>query len=224
MKIISFPTYLSTLFLLLSLFASQSLFAQDDEWVEDPLKNAAIWKQLKNKPIDSQLWSDYFGKPLSELSSKQKQKFSEWKQELMLRHLAENEAVIGFVIDTENSEDFFIDETAYTEIEKRIQEALQSGELSVSLADFMGIEAMILIEGNNIKELKSNILQNFVILEDIYNDRFNEYQVKYVYYSDKHPDGKYDFIKWIDDQDAKLHDLKMGEIKELKAKYKVGQN
>jgi hypothetical protein len=222
MKTNNFSTYFSALVLLFSFFISQTLLAQD-EWVEDPLKKTEVWKQLKANPIDTKLWSDYFGKSLSELSPKEKQQFSEWKQELMLRHLADNEAVVGFVVDIENSDDVFIDEDAYSEIEKRIQEALKNGEMSVSLADFTGLEAMIMLESNSVKELKRNILQNFVILEDLYNDRFEEYSAKYTYYNEEHPDGKYDFIKWIDEQDAKLHDLKMVEVNQLKAKYKVGQ-
>ena len=223
MKTNNFSIYFSVLFLLLSCCVCQVSFAQNDEWVEDPLKKAEIWKQLKDNPVDAKLWSDYFGKALTDLSPKEKQQLSDWKQELMLKHLADNEAVVGFVVDIENSEDVFIDEDAYSEIEKRIQEALKNGEMSVSLADFTGIEAMIMLESNSVKELKRNILQNFVILEDLYSDRFDEYETKYTYYSETHPDGKYDFIKWIDEQDAKLHDLKMAEINQLKEKYKVGQ-
>ena len=75
MKTNNFSTYFSALVLLFSFFISQTLLAQD-EWVEDPLKKTEVWKQLKANPIDTKLWSDYFGKSLSELSPKEKQQFS----------------------------------------------------------------------------------------------------------------------------------------------------
>jgi hypothetical protein len=79
---------------------------------------------------------------------------------------------------------------------------------------------MIMEERNDIAELKRNIFENFVLIEDVLKDEFASFGVEYQYYSDIHPDGKYNEIRWIEEQELRLKQLKLKKIAELKKKIR----
>ncbi|WP_338764417.1 hypothetical protein WAF17_21750 [Bernardetia sp. ABR2-2B] len=215
------------IFLLLSLVAVffilgvSTAFAQDD-FVEDPMGNSAIWQKLTENPTDSTLWENYYGKSWSAMNKKEASKVNSWKQELMLRKLASNDAVIGFVITDEIDEGFFIDEAAFREFEAQIQTAKASGQAAtITFKDVQGLEAIIMPEWEGMADLKQNIAENFVILEDMYKDIFSEQGIEFQNYDAVHPDGKYNQIKWIEELDGKLRKAKEKQLSELKKKYNM---
>lgn len=198
-----------------------SAFAQDD-FVEDPMGNPTIWQQLTENPTDSTLWANYYGKPFSAMNAKEAEKVNGWKQELMLRKLASNDAVIGFVITDEIDEGFFIDEAAFREFEAQIQSAKASGQATtITFKDIQGLEAIIMPEWEGMADLKQNVAENFVILEDMYKDIFTEQGIEFQNYTVAHPDGKYSQVKWIEELDGKLRKAKENQLKELKKKYNM---
>jgi hypothetical protein len=196
-------------------------FGQDD-WIEDPMGKPVIWKKLMDNPTDSTLWTQYMGKGWSEMNVREKDKINDWKQELMLRSLASNEAVIGFVITEDASDGFFIDEAAFREFERQIAAAKQgSGPATISFADMQGLEAVVMPEREGMNELKQNIVENFVIIEDMYKEIYEEQGLTYTYYSEKHPDGKYNQVRWIEDIEADLRKIKEKQLKQLRDKYRI---
>lgn len=212
---------LSLVFLLTAFFAK----AQDDElpdgWVSDPLKKPAVWQELKQDPTNESLWKEYMGKPLTTLSPDEQGKYNNWKQQLMLQRLTENEAIVGLVISDEMKDDFFIDEQAFTEFDRLIKETISASEPGITRADLAGVEAIIMSEREDLKMLKQNIKQNFVIIEDIYSDVFAEYKVEYQYYHEKYPDGDYSKTKWVEEHEAKLKKLRADQLKKLQSRYNV---
>lgn len=204
-----------------SILGIASAYAQDD-FVEDPLGKSAIWQQLTENPTDSTLWANYYGKPFSAMNTKEAEKVNGWKQELMLRKLASNDAVIGFVITDEIDEGFFIDEAAFREFEAQIQSAKASGQATtITFKDIQGLEAIIMPEWEGMADLKQNVAENFVILEDMYKDIFTEQGIEFQNYTAAHPDGKYSQVKWIEELDGKLRKAKEDQLKELKKKYNM---
>lgn len=217
-KNLFFLLFFVVLFFILGI---SSAFAQDD-FVEDPLGNSAIWQKLTENPTDSTLWENYYGKAWSAMNKQESEKVNGWKQELMLRKLASNDAVIGFVITDDIDEGFFIDEAAFREFEAQIQTAKASGQAAtVTFKDIQGLEAIIMPEWEGMSSLKQNIAENFVILEDMYKDIFTEQGIEFENYTLAHPDGKYSQIKWIEELDGKLQKAKEQQLKELKKKFNM---
>ncbi len=203
-----------------SILGISSAFAQD--FVEDPMGNSAIWQKLTENPTDSTLWENYYGKAWSAMNKQESEKVNGWKQELMLRKLASNDAVIGFVITDDIDEGFFIDEAAFREFEAQIQTAKASGQAAtITFKDIQGLEAIIMPEWEGMADLKQNIAENFVILEDMYKDIFTEQGMDFQNYTAAHPDGKYSQIKWIEELDGKLRKAKENQLKEIKKKYNM---
>ncbi len=198
--------------------------------VDDPLKKPEIWKKLVSNPTDTTLWTKYCGKPRSKMSIKQLEEVNMWKQELMLRQLADEEAVIGLNLPTDQS-DMFIDDVAFEEIMKQINDA-KSGKKGkkdangkaqrVTHAELAGMEAIILQEQSELADLKTNIHANFAMIEEYYKEIFAEFKLKYVYYIEQYPNRKYSEVKWVEDQEKKLKAEKVRQIQELRKKFVVG--
>lgn len=208
------------------LFLSFSVKAQTTDWVEDPMKKPDIWKQLIKTPTDSKLWETYLGKSFKMLTAKENEKLNLWKQELMLRKLTENESVVGLKVKGDDTDGFFIDEKAFDEFEQKIEEMKKTagGEAVVTVSEFAGIEAIIMAERDDIRDLKQNTVVNFAIIEDVYNDIFEEYGIKYVYYKEKYPKEDYDRNKWITEHDNQLKKMKTEQVNKLKSRFTVVAN
>ncbi|MCC5944300.1 MAG: hypothetical protein JJT94_05145 [Bernardetiaceae bacterium] len=209
------------LFVILGFLTSKLEAQQDQGWVYDPKGKADIWDKLSENPTDSLLWSKYYGKSWDEMNAKDLEKVSIWKQQLMLQKLAENKAIVGF--NMANEEDFFIDEQAFKEYQKLIDEAAQNNAApeTISFADIKGLEAVIVPVREGMEDLKQNIKQNFIILEDMYNDMFQENGLEYTYYIEKYPDESYSQNKWVEEHDALLNKHRQKQIEEIKKKYKL---
>lgn len=199
------------------------------EWSDDPMKKPQIWKELVKNPTDMQLWEKYAGKPMDKMSMKQLEEVTMWKQELMLRKLADEEAIVGMKLEG----DVFIDDVAFGELMAQIEEAKKpkakgqqkkgdDGKVRhVTRVEMAGMEAMILQEQGELKELKQNINANFALIEEYYKEIFQEYGETYVYYKEKYPNGKYSEVKWVEDQEKQIRALKMRQIQELRKKFVV---
>lgn len=211
-------------FLLAFIILGVSSVQAQDNFVEDPMGKSSLWQQLTENPTDSTLWENYYGKPWASMNKQESAKVNGWKQELMLRKLASNDAVIGFVITDEIDEGFFIDEAAFREFESEINAAKASGQsATISFKDIQGLEAIIMPEWEGMADLKQNIAENFVILEDMYKDIFDEQGLEFQNYTAAHPDGKYSQIKWIEELDGKLRKAKEKQLSELKEKFNINK-
>lgn len=83
--------------LLLWLSVSASASAQSD----DPLGKPGVWEKLTKNPKSNQLWSEYFGKDLFELSKEEGLKFRTWRSELITEWRKKGEVTTKVKIDGE---------------------------------------------------------------------------------------------------------------------------
>lgn len=174
---------------------------EEEEFVNDPLKKPVLWNKLKEDPSSSKLWAEYLGKPWNSMNKAEKEQVSIWRQELLLQKISEREVVITSEREDENK----------PEKEKVMRtEEMRAEEIK-------NAESLIMQERDEITELKTNISENFVILEDLYRDAFSEFDVEYVSYDETHPNGTYPLPKWIEEQEAKLKKLKRKKLEELRA-------
>lgn len=191
-------------FLCFLFFLSASpLLAQDDfDIVEDPLKKPKIWEALKNSPDNNKLWCQYVGKKWAELSLAEKEDINIMKQNLLLSMLdAESALVIEADAEPGEGDEEILDFT------------------SVSANEVDNAEKMINYEAYaEIADLRDNVEENFVILEDLYKELFTEYSSKYIYYKEKYPDGDYSKVKWIEEQEAILGRFRMERLEKLRAR------
>ena len=197
-------------FCLICLLVGWEAVAQNDI-VEDPLKKPQIWKKLRANPNDSTLWSQYLGKAWHRISNTEKEDIMVWKQELYIQSIADKEAVTG---TRDKEEDLFKEAAPVKPLKNTVSET--------QAKQMLAMEAVIMQERKDIKDLKKNIYENFVIIEDALRDAFAEFGVEYRYYDDTYPDRKYSEIKWIEDQENKLKDLKKRKVAEMKEKIKNG--
>jgi hypothetical protein len=209
--------------LLLILAAVGSVYAQPqvDFTKDDPYNKPELWKKIKANPNDSSLWVKYTGKTWKTMNPKEKENIARIRQELYIQSIAEQESIIGE-----------LDNAAAQPTADAKGEALFVGYASpkslakpktVSESDMKQLaqlEKMIMEERNDIAELKRNIFENFVLIEDVLKDEFASFGVEYQYYSDIHPDGKYNEIRWIEEQELRLKQLKLKKIAELKKKIR----
>ena len=174
--------------------------------MEDPLKKPAIWAKLKDNPNDIKLWTDYVGKRLQDMTPKEKEKVSRWKQELMLEAIADREAIM-------TSQDKPTDTPP--------GQARMSTVVYIPRKQLAEMEAHIREENKEIAELRNNVSENFVILEEMFKEAYKELGEEYRTYREVHPDRKYNEIRWIEEQETRLRLLKERKIEELRKMYVV---
>ena len=81
--------------------------------------------------------------------------------------------------------------------------------------------ALVMMESNELKEMKKNISANFLIIQDIYADTFKNLGLRYVYYEKIYPNGGYPEEKWVAEMDRKIEDVKRKQVREITEKYAV---
>jgi hypothetical protein len=212
---------LLSLLLIIAVIGSVYAQPQVDFSKDDPYKKPDLWKKIKANPNDSSLWVKYTGKTWKMMTPKEKENIARIRQELYIQSIAEQESIIG------ESDNTAAQPTASTKSEALFVGYASPESLSkpktVSEADMKQLaqlEAMIMQERNDIAELKRNVFENFILIEDALKDEFANYGVEYQYYSDVHPDGKYNEIRWIEEQELRLRQLKLKKIAELKKKIR----
>ncbi len=190
--------------------ALQAQLHDGGEKIEDPLAKPMVWTKLKLAPSDSVLWAHYYSKPLVCLSSEER---NQWKalQDQLLSALGE--VVIEGVSDHVDWEADFgeaVNEESNIDV-SREQEAiaLETENYLNRLAETLTAETQM------ITELKSDLLMNFFIIDEIYSDEFRQLGVEYESYLALHPKGEYDKEKWISEKEKELHKLKKKRFHEL---------
>lgn len=186
-----------------------SAFAQEE--VNDPLKKPAVWEKLVKAPANRALWAEYFGKPLEKLSYEENEKLSLWSQVLTLRSIMAEEVVIESTGD--DDEEPVESDVAYGADGKEV--------IVMDQADFDNLAQMVMSEKQEVAELKTNIHENFVILEDLFRDIFKEHGKEYVSYDEAHPDGKFPIVRWVEQTEKKIQEMKNARLKEISSRVKI---
>jgi hypothetical protein len=185
-----------------------SAFSQEE--VNDPLKKPAIWEKLVKEPSNRGLWAKYFGKPLEKLSYEENEKLSLWSQVLTLRSIMAEEVVIESSDDEE------------APVESDVAYGADGKEVIVmDQTDFDNLTQMVMSEQEEVAELKANIYENFVILEDLFRDIFKEHDQKYVSYDEAHPNGEFPIVRWVEETEKKIQEMKNARLKEISSRIKI---
>lgn len=184
---------------LLCLLLTLSVSAVQAQFIDDPLKKPAQWAKVRQNPDDLEAWANYYGKKWILMTPAEQQQVMEWKHQLILQEIADKEAIVT---------------AAENPASKSANNNTVSSELPAkAIAD---MEAFIRDEQKGLTELRSNIHENFVILEDMYRDIFKELGATYIPYEQRYPNGDYSRTKWIEEQEAKIKLLKENKIKQVK--------
>lgn len=183
--------YLLLLFLLLGVVASK-IVAQ----TADPLNKPELWAKLQHNPNDQTLWEKYVGKPLAQLTAEDKNSISKW-QELLIMLQAEH----ADIVITSTAETNALDEEVLRDMQA---------------ADWENLEEMVMGTSSEIKEMRNNIEENFALLEDLYAELFAEQGLTYVTYAKTYPKANVSKTAFIEEQEAKLREVKMKELQALR--------
>ncbi len=194
-------------------FVFSSWAMAQDIQQDDPYKKPQIWKKIKANPNDSTLWSLYFGKKWTVMTPADKEEIANWKQELYIQSIAEKEAIYGA---RERDEDLFATAPPTKAAGTATNTAARPVKSETEMKQLAALENLIMQERSDIAQLKKNIYENFVILEDALREEFALYNVTYRYYDDVHADRKYSEIKWIEEQEVRLKKLKQEKVAALK--------
>jgi len=202
----------------ITLFASQQAHAQ----LNDPLnRGAERWDKLV-KNVNSKLeWESYFQKKYANMSADEKSKIEEWKQLI----LTQNTGAGG---NSGNSTALTDDDNDWTAADAQLKQATLDYNKSKALEKDKYFDEMLkglLVEPAELSDLKSNINENFVIIDMLYAEEFEKYGEKYKSYREAYPTGKYDKMKWIEEQDKRLVAIKKQYVSRLKEQsYQAGKN
>jgi hypothetical protein len=181
----------------------------------DPLKKPALWSKLRGKPNDSTLWVQYMGKDWKEMTPKDKEKVAVMRQELYIQWIANQESIVGEQNKTAENDLF----QGYANPPSAVkQNNILNAVEAKQLAD---IEKIILQEREDVKNLKNNVYENFVILEDAYKEIYEDFGVEYKFYKDVYPNNEYSELKWIEEQETRIKQLKLKKIEELKKQFTI---
>lgn len=221
MAILKHPGTGACLFLL-CLAVSWQAAAQSSS-LDDPYKKPQLWKKLRANPNDSSLWVTYLGKKWTAMNRKEQENIAKWRQELYIQSIADKESIIGEMDKTANAQAEPVDPRVKDPFFGVPAPAPASASARYSENDFKQVaklEEMIMEERPDIAELKKNIFENFVILEDALREAFAEMGAEYRYYADVHTDGKYSEMKWIEEQEVRLKQLKVAKVNAIKKQVK----
>jgi hypothetical protein len=174
---------------------------------EDPLGKPKVWEQLKKSPIDSVLWAQYVGKAWVCMNNQETQKIEKWRKDLL--HILELEHDSGENVVWNDPKEHLNGKLEY--VDHAIEE--EKGRLDIEMKVYeKDLETSVLNETTQMQRLKQNVLINFVIIEDLYEEEFTKLGVKYVWYEDKYPKRNYNKSQWIHEKEGELKQLKKIEF------------
>jgi len=180
---------------------------------DDPLGKPAIWNQLQKSPVDSVLWAQYFGKPWICMSNNELSDLQSWRDELLTmfkeEHSHDNDHV-----NWEDPKAHIDGKLEYVDHEIEEEKKRLDQELIVYVQE---LKTYMLEETSTLKELKKNIIVNFVMIEEVYEEEFQKMGASYVWYEDRHPKGKYNKQTWVQEKEEELRRLKEKEFEKRKA-------
>ncbi|GAB4329009.1 MAG: hypothetical protein OHK0038_02950 [Flammeovirgaceae bacterium] len=165
----------------------------------DFLNKPELWKKITENYNDSLTWSSYIGLPWACMSLSDRK----YIQSIREAFRKESAKVTKLTNNTPADNNFWGDasdqsNTNYTTELAAKEKALYNNQL----------ENVISEEPPVIADLKKNLSQNFVLIEDTFKDEFEMFGGKYEYYSQVHPDKKYSQELWVSEKSKELKELK----------------
>ncbi|MGB0523366.1 MAG: hypothetical protein ACPGJS_10430 [Flammeovirgaceae bacterium] len=201
-------TCVLAIILLVTLTISISAYATDD-----PLGKPNVWQQLQKSPVDSVLWAQYFGKPWICMNSDELSDLKSWREELLtifeLEHKAERDEV-----KWDDPKEHLDGKLEYVDHQIEAEKQRLDQEMRVYVQE---LKHYMVEESSTLQRLKKNIAVNFVVIEELYEEEFEKLGVKYVWYEDRYPKGRYNKQSWIHEKEEELKQLKLKEFEKRKS-------
>ncbi len=177
----------------------------------DPLDKPTVWQKLTVAPSDSSLWALYIGKPWVCMTYSEKERVSGWIEQLR-KEVASHQKDAS--VKPENADDFW---GTNSEANQQVAQAAAAREKKEVMDYLFQLEQVMVEEPSFLTELKTNIGQNFVIIEDTYREEFMALGLNYKDYQSTHKDGKYSKEKWVAERSRELQELKRKEFEKIKS-------
>lgn len=192
------------LFLFITILTIQ---AQDFE--DDPLDHPELWQKLLKTPSDFTIWNEYIGREWGKMSKEEKTEVIAWR-----RHL-----LAGKSFTKKQSQITGIPTHHVEEAEVIVQEVIKVEQLNVK--EIRALEAIMLEEEQEMTQLTTNISSNFIVIEDLYDEIYKELGQTYVFYSEKHPKGKYSKTSWVEEQEKNIKTIKKKKYRALRNRIHI---
>ena len=180
---------------------------------EDPLGKPAVWSKIKSSPIDSVLWAQYFGKAWVCLDDSELAIVKEWQTALMEDFEVDAAASVSD-INWDNPKLYENGRLEFVDHEVEAEKQRLEKEKNEYIRD---LESSMMQDPPEIAEMKKNIPENFIIIEEWYEEQFLTYSVDYVWYEDKYPKKGYSKVDWIHDKEKELAELRKKDFEKRKA-------
>ena len=136
-----------------------------------------------------------------------------WREELLtifeLEHTGEADAV-----NWEDPKEHVNGKLEFVDHEIEAEKQRLDREMTVYVQE---LKSYIVEESTTMKRLKKNILVNFVMIEELYEEEFEKLGVSYIWYEDKYPKGRYNKQIWVQEKEEELRKLKEKEFEKKKA-------
>jgi hypothetical protein len=174
---------------------------------------------LETAPRDSALWASYMGKPWIIMSITEKEQIGTWMENLLNNRGDVMEEKEELVASNSNDDNIWHFKEVEQEIKAHEEEELHKEQI----AYIKDLEEISIIEPTEIVELKANIRQNFVILDDLYAEQFEALGLPYKTYAETFPRGNYSKETWLKEKEEQLKQVKMRKLTALRRQMAAGQ-
>lgn len=183
----------------------------------DPLSKPTVWQKLTHSPSDSSLWSLYIGKPWVCMTYSEKEKISQWI-EMLRKEVKATQKETN--IDPENVDDFW---GTNKQAEAQVAQAAAQKEKKEIMDYLYQLEQVMVEEPSFLVELKTNIGQNFIIIEDTYREEFMALGIEYKDYNSSHPNDNFPKERWVAEKGKELQAMKRKEFEKIKSQMLAGE-
>jgi hypothetical protein len=185
--------------------------------LKDPLKVPNVWRKLERNPFNNTLWAEYMGDSLKNLPKEKLECMYCWKMVLMFRYMAENEILVGFALSNEElSAMSRVDDLFFEQIQTDTKEITQASDSTCLQNPIINKENRLYVCSFAAYELlKKDIPKNFLAIEDFYRSVCVALNQNYISYQQAHPDGLYNKITWMAEQEKLLKKIKDNQLKIL---------
>lgn len=191
------------------LFLTLSFSVEAQDFQEDPLNHPQIWERLLDAPSDFTIWNEYMGKEWGEMSQLEKTEVIAWRKHLLA----------GKTFSPKHHQVQGLPEHHIEEVEAISEKVIKVQQLNVS--EIRALEAIMLDEEQEMGQLTTNISSNFIVIEDLYTEIYQELGKTYVFYNETHPDGKYSKTSWVEEQESNVKMIKKERYKALRSRIVI---
>lgn len=186
----------------------------------DPLKQPKTWIKIRNTPLDSALWSQYFQKDWKDFTTEDKQTYDKCKHFLMVRWLADHDPVGLYNLETVTRLGLILNDSLF----RSWQSHMPANRYAVKIPKKIEHDTIIVYHPDTVhlRELFSTLRDDslsFKKIENYFQKVFKYHNIEYQFYIEKYPQQRLNKTAWIDRQETRLKRLKEKIYEQLYESY-----